>query len=310
MKSLFARVVAGAALTTMTPSLIHAQAAAAPPAQPDAETDNDTDIVVTATKRAERLRDVPAAITVINNETITRAGIQDFRDYASLVPGLSQRDLGAPGVGTIILRGLNTGSQQTTNTAGFYLDDAAVSSSGYLGVGALFTPNPDLGDVDRIEVLKGPQGTLFGANSLGGLVRIVSRPPDSHVLSGSVRGEASATAGGDMGYSGRGAVNVPLVDGVLAIRASGAYRRIGGFADNVGTGDENVNRSNIYGGRLALRASPMDGLTIDLVSFLQNTDSVGIAGQDNVSATLRPLYRRYAYNTFANLDYRVRNRTL
>src|SRR3546814_14375296 len=78
-------------------------------------------------------------------------------------------------MGTIILRGLNTGPQQISNTAATYIDDAPFSASGFLSAGTFITPDPDIADLDRVEVLKGPQGTLYGANSLGGLVRIVSR---------------------------------------------------------------------------------------------------------------------------------------
>src|SRR3546814_9501426 len=88
------------------------------------------EILVTASKREERLQDVPASITAISGDTLARIGAQSFRDYASLTPGLSLRDLGNPGMGTIILRGLNTGPQQTSNTAATYIDDAPFSASG------------------------------------------------------------------------------------------------------------------------------------------------------------------------------------
>ncbi len=267
------------------------------------------DIIVTAGKREERLRDVPAAITAVSADTIESLGIRDFRDYASLVPGLSQRDLGAPGQGTIILRGLNTSAQQTTNTTAFYLDEAPFSASGFLSVAALLTPSPDLGDVERVEVLKGPQGTLYGATSLGGLIKVVSRAPDASAVSGSALGELSATDGGDVGYLVRGSVNVPILADKLAVRASGGYRRTGGFMDNVGTGRDNVNESEIYGGRLAIRATPTEDLTIDLVGFVQNIRSTGTTLQDNLPDTLRPRYGRYSYSTFDDLqskiDYRL-----
>src|SRR3546814_3211345 len=87
-------------------------------------------------------------------------------------------------MGTIILRGLNTGPQQISNTAATYIDDAPFSASGFLSAGTFITPDPDIADLDRVEVLKGPQGTLYGANSLGGLVRIVSRRPQLDEFSG------------------------------------------------------------------------------------------------------------------------------
>src|SRR3546814_1672699 len=90
------------------------------------------EIIVTASKREERLQDVPASITAISGDTLARIGAQSFRDYASLTPGLSLRDLGNPGMGTIILRGLNTGPPQISNTAATYIDDAPFSASGFL----------------------------------------------------------------------------------------------------------------------------------------------------------------------------------
>lgn len=267
-----------------------------------ADSVSSADIIVTASKREERQRDVPAAITAIPADVINKVGIQDFRDYASLVPGLSQRHNGNPGQGTIILRGLNTSSQQGTNTTAFYLDESPFSSSGFLSVSGLLTPSPDLGDVERIEVLKGPQGTLYGATSLGGLVKVVSKVPDANQSSGSVRAELTGTDGGDLGFSTRASVNLPLIADKLAIRASGGYRRIGGFIDNVGTGRANANDAEIYGGRLAIRATPTDDLTLDLVGFIQTIKSSGSSYQDNRAGTLIPIARKYTQNNFADLD--------
>src|SRR5262249_21140681 len=154
----------------------------------------------------------------------------------TLVPGLTQRVIGAPGTGAIILRGLNTGSQQTSNTSAYYIDDTPFTSSGFLSVGAFVTPEPELADIERLEVLKGPQGTLYGASSLGGLIHLVTRKPDVNSVFGSVSTEVTATQGGDLGGLVRASINVPLVPGTAAIEAAGFYRRIGGFIDNVQTG--------------------------------------------------------------------------
>ena len=213
----------------------------------------DQEIVVTASKREERLRDVPSAISALTSQTMETQGIKDFRDYATLVPGLAQRDLGAPGLGTVILRGLNTGPAQSTPTTAFYIGETPFTAAGFITNAALFTPAPDFADLARIEVLKGPQGTLYGASSLGGLVRFVLKKPDTSRLSGDVRAEVSAVDGGSMGYGVHAAINLPLVTDTLALRASGFYRRAPGFTDNVGTGTQNVNKSDLYGGRAALR---------------------------------------------------------
>jgi iron complex outermembrane recepter protein len=304
MRFRFSALSSAACIAVLAASGAHAQTAAGEAQASDAD---GGDIIVTASKREELLRDVPAAMTAISAETIETVGIQSFRDYASLTPGLSQRDFGSPGFGTVIIRGLNTGPQQTSNTAGFYFDDAPVGASGFLAISSVFTPEPDLGDVERIEVLKGPQGTLYGANSLGGLVRIVSRPPSFDGVSGFARGELTVIDGGGTGYSGRAAINFPISD-TLAIRASGGYRRAPGFMTNLSTGTDNVNTSDIYGGRIALRFQPTPELTFDASAFIQNIDSVGSAAQQNRTDSTTPAFGRYQYRAYDDLPNEFRYR--
>ncbi len=274
----------------------------------------EPDMIVTASKRDEKQRDVPSAVTIVSSDRIVNEGIQDFRDYAKLIPGLSQRDYGIPGIGTIVLRGLNTGSQQATNTAAYYIDEAQATTSGFSSVGALITPSIDLGDVERIEVLKGPQSTLYGANTLGGLIRVLSKKPDSRDFFGDARVEGTAVDGGDVGYSFRGAVNVPIIADKLAVRASGFYRDAPGFVNNSRTGDRNFNTSESFGGRLALRYTPTDDLTIDLSGLIQNTNSIGQAVQANLAGTLTPRDAPYTYSAYGrlptNLRYRVGSATV
>src|SRR3546814_12975595 len=122
-------------------------------------------------------------------------------DWSSDVCSSDLRDLGNTGMSTNILRGLNTGPQQISNTAATYIDDAPFSASGFLSAGTFITPDPDIADLDRVEVLKGPQGTLYGANSLGGLVRIVSRRPQLDEFSGLATAEGTSVDGGGPGYA-------------------------------------------------------------------------------------------------------------
>lgn len=266
------------------------------------------EIVVTASKRAERLQDVPGALSAVSAAQIDKLGIKSFQDYVALVPGLSQRDNGTPGSGTIILRGLNTGPVQTTNTTAFYIDETPFSTSGFLSLGALIMPEPELADVDHIEVLKGPQGTLYGASNLGGLVKLVTKKPDTQTFGGELYADATAVDGGGEGFGVRGAVNVPIVRDLLAIRANGFYRRTPGFTDNVTTGTKNVNESTIKGARVGIRITPAGNLTIDLNGLYQNIDSTGFAFQDNVSQSLRPQFGRLKYANFADLPTDLRYR--
>ncbi|MGV3479133.1 MAG: TonB-dependent receptor [Sphingobium sp.] len=285
-------------------------AALAQDAGQGAEALDANEIVVTASKREERLQDVPASVTALGAETIETLGISSFRDYASLVPGLSQRDSGQPGVGTIIMRGLNSGAQQTTNTAGYYIDDAPFSSSGYLAVSALMTPEPELAEIERIEVLKGPQGTLYGAGSLGGLIRVVTKKPDPTRFSMSARAEVSHVSHGEEGFLARGTVNIPIIKDVAAITATGYYRRLPGFVDNVATGKRDANRSTIKGGRLALFVEPVADLKINLAAQLQDIDLVGSSGISTIPGSFTPEFGGYSYDPFFDLPGKVKYRLI
>lgn len=286
--------------------------AATVPSSEDLQSQNE--IVVTASKREERLQDAPGAISALSADSVEKLGVTSFRDYATLVPGLSQREIGQPGRGTIILRGLNSGPQQTTNTTAYYIDDAPFSTSGYLGQGGQLTPEPELAEVERIEVLKGPQGTLYGASSLGGLIHVVTKKPDTTSFFGRARTEINTVDGGGTGYLVRGFVNVPIAEDVAAISATGYYRRIAGFVDNVFTGSENVDHSNIAGGRIALLVAPANGLTINVSGQYQKINTNAGTMVDTVPGTLTPRSGRYGYSNFQDFggyaEYRLINGTI
>lgn len=279
----------------------------------DGEMFSDT-VVVTASRRTEQLQNVPSAITALEGRTLETIGAQSFRDYSTLIPGLSQRDFGNPGQGTIIIRGLNTGPQSITNTAATYIDDAPFSASGFLSAGAILTPDPDIADLDRIEVLKGPQGTLYGANSLGGLIRIITARPDTRSFLGRAWGEVTTVEHGGVGYAARAMVNLPVISDVLAVRANGVYRIAPGWTDNVTLGTRDVNESRIQGGRLAVRFTPTSRLTLDVEGIYQEIQNRGVARQDNVTGTTRPRDREYAYRALVDaqteLTYRLVNASL
>ena len=281
------------------------------PADTAAQMDSSSgDIVVTASKREEKLRDVPSAITVLSGDEIANLGVQSVRDYATLTPGLGLRDQAYPGLGTVFIRGLSTGFGQQSATSVYYLDDVPFTASSPLSGGAFIAPAPELTDIDRIEVLKGPQSTLYGASSLGGVIRVISKRPDATRLSGSAGAEATVIDGGGTGYAARGSINVPLVADRLAVRATGFYRRSPGFVDNVGTGTENVNRSTMKGARLALAWTPTERLTIDLVGQIQDIDTRGPATQDLVPNTLSPLFGERKYSNYFDAPALVRYRLL
>jgi iron complex outermembrane recepter protein len=283
------------------------------PAAPDAETDTDfsqTEIIVTAGKREERLADVASSVTAISSAQIETLGITRVDDYVGLVPNLFQISQGAPGNSNIVIRGLFTGSAQLTATTAYYLDESALTASGAYAAATFIAPDADLADVERIEVLKGPQSTLYGANALGGVLRVITKKPDLDDFSGSARGDVSFVDGGGTGYAVRGSLNLPIVKDRLAVRINAFHRRDPGYYDNVATGVRNVNSADISGVRVALRWQPTDRLTLDLNGLYQEIDARSIGFEADNQNTLTPAFGSYQYSAFQNLPSRTKYRTV
>ncbi|WP_309662430.1 TonB-dependent receptor [Sphingomonas sp.] len=286
-------------------------AAASAPAP--AAADDPAEIVVTAQKRTQLLIDVPQSITVVSGAKLEEQHANGFADYLKLVPGL-QLDQSTPGEGRLILRGVNTGG--VASTVGVYMDETPFGSSSGLVNGAIMAGDFDTFDLDRIEVLRGPQGTIYGASSLSGVLKFVTKAPSTTGVV--VRGRAGVETvdGGDTGYFGNLVVNAPLGQ-TVALRASGYYRKDGGFIDSIGTGgsdtEKNINDSKLYGGRAALLFQPSDAVSIRLTALAQNirTDAPSIVESDPV--TLNRLYGGLTQSQFipqfTDINYRVYNGT-
>ena len=260
------------------------------------QADSLAEIVVTATKRTENLQAVPTAITVLSSDEIQRQGLTQFADYMDLVPDLAQNNTGAPGHGLVILRGLSTGAQQTASTVSYLIDDVPFTANESLAIGSLLTPDPDLTDTQRIEVLKGPQGTLYGASALGGIIKIISNPPTADTFSGDVHATYSSVDGGGTGNGFRGTVNIPIIEDKVSLRASAFERTDPGFMHNVTIDTNDTNKTIVSGGRLALRIQPNENLNILLSGFIQNLRSDGSTQVDTNPATLSPIYCKYCYS--------------
>jgi iron complex outermembrane recepter protein len=248
---------------------------------------NVEEIVVTAEKREERLQEVPVAITVLNAETLAENNQSRIQDYFATVPGLGL-DGSAQGGGTqyLTIRGLSTGDYANPTVA-FLIDDVPFGSSALLGLGYASYPDIDPGDLARIEVLKGPQGTLYGASAMGGLIKVVTKDPSTTAFSGQVQVQGQDIPNGGVGYGVRGSVNIPLSD-TLAIRVSGFGRRDPGYIDNVTTGQNDLNSVNVFGGRIAALWRPLDHLSLKVTSLLQSTDGNGDS-YINVDQNLQPV---------------------
>lgn len=206
------------------------------------------DIVVTAQKRSERLRETPVPVTVLSATQLIEQNRSRLQDYYSQVPGLALTAMG-DGTSVIVIRGIVAGNFSNPTVA-VSIDDVPFGSSTALAGGQLLQPDFDPSDLQQIEMLRGPQGTLYGASSLGGLVKYVTSDPVAGATFGRANVDVSATEDGTLGYGVRGAVNVPLGEG-LAVRGSGYARRTPGFVDNALAG-RNINATDVTGGRLSL----------------------------------------------------------
>lgn len=236
------------------------------------------DIIVTAQKRDERLLDTPQSVTALSSADLAKLGAAQFRDFANTVPALSFTTQGA-GQTQISLRGVTTGND-VGPTVGIYVDDVPYGSSSAFANAASLALDVGLFDVARVEVLRGPQGTLYGASTMGGLVKYVTKTPDLDQFGGEAQVGVSGTRGGAMGYNAAAAVNLPIVSDKIAIRASGFYTRDGGYIDNLALGRRDVNRADIYGGRIDVLLAPTDALRLRLTGYAQNIDRDGNAMAD------------------------------
>lgn len=230
------------------------------------------EIVVTALKRDTRLQDTPLAISAVTGDTLARAGNTSITDLTRNTPSLRIVDSG-PGNRRIILRGVTAAGEPTV---GVYFDESPVAGSvGTTSDSASSTPDLRMFDVERAEVLRGPQGTLYGSGSMGGTLRVIYNKPKADTWEGAVSANMSAVEGGSLGASVDAMVNAPIIEDKLALRVVGNYNRFAGYVDNIYYGDKNINDGHSYGGRALLRFTPTDRLTVDLATYYEkvSTDS-------------------------------------
>ncbi|GAB7552083.1 TonB-dependent receptor [Novosphingobium sp. 11B] len=234
-----------AAVTASGPAMAQSAATAAP----SAATDTAPEIVVTARKRAETLLDVPVAVTAVSGDALARRNINSVREAAVLTPGLNISSDGA-GRAFVSIRGVGVTLVQSVQPGvGLFVDGIYRPNTAYLN-------NPLL-DVERIEVLRGPQGTLYGKNTLGGAINVITRQPGNDF---ETRGQASY-AGPDNAWLVSGSVSAPIVTDKLAIRVGASHRQQDGFINNTNIGGK-ANKLNTDSVNTTIRATPTDDLTI------------------------------------------------
>lgn len=219
------------------------------------------EIVVTALRREQRVQDVPASITVMTQEFLRETSAQDMKDYVTSVPGMSYAEDNS-GRMRVTIRGVADGIAGD-NLTGIYLDETPVTGTGI---------DPDIYDVSMVEVLKGPQGTLYGGGSMGGTLRVITNKPALDYFEGSVAGQMTTTDHGGIGKRLDGVVNLPIVSNSLALRISAGYRDDDGWIDNIDTGEKNTNTLEKKNARAQLLYQPADNTSIILSAMRQTED--------------------------------------
>jgi iron complex outermembrane receptor protein len=223
------------------------------------------EVVVTAQKREERLIDVPMSISVLSGAELEQRGIESIQDLSFSVPGLTMREDG-PGSYTIFLRGLANQSGSGA-LVGVYLDEAPLSLDGFNQL------SPVALDLQRIEVLKGPQGTLYGQASAGGTVRYITNRPKLDRVEGRVEGSLFNVADGELGEKVEGMINVPLIDDKLALRVAGSYERGGGWIDQPEAGIEDGNGTELLNLRAKLLWAPTEAFQAEAMIHTHRADT-------------------------------------
>lgn len=252
-------------------------------------------VTVTAEKKSESELNVPISMTVVEAATMLNTGMSQLDDYYAKVPGLSVNDRGS-GRSTLVLRGISAGSEDNP-TVGIAIDDAPFGSS----TTDYSISDIDPFDIDHIEVLRGPQGTLYGASSMGGLIKFVMAEPDTDSVHGHVQSDVSSTEHGDMGYAVRGSLNIPL-RADMAVRVSAFSRQDAGYVDDPLQQKHNVNSGDGKGGRLSYLWNVSDAFTIRASAMAQNTHTDSSARVDMEDNSYTPVYGPYEHARLPGTD--------
>ena len=233
-------------------------------------TSSADDVIVTANKREQSLRDVALPISAVTGEQLAKANANSLGDYIVRLPGVVFNDY-QPGVSEVVIRGIaaTTYHEQGQTTTGYYINDINVVEPGFpIGI-----PDVDTFDLDRVEVLRGPQGTLFGSSTLGGLVNYIVKTADPSGVHAAVEGSVGSTnhTSGEVNWSGKAMINLPIIKDVLAVRVMGLQRVDAGYLDNLGTGQRGSNDFRTRGLRGSIVFTPAEGTKLTYLSTYQDT---------------------------------------
>ena len=251
--------------------------------QRSSESDGEVlqEIIITATRRTTSLQSAPLSVSALAGDQLRAIGARDLPDYFALVPGLSYSDDGW--TRRVTIRGVGSGSfVEPRPLSALYLDDTPMMTvSGPPQLGQIAGPQPEVVDLARIEVLRGPQGALFGTSAMGGAIRMITNPPDPDGWRADADADLSSTSHGNDNYQISGMVNLPLAPGTTGLRAVGFMRDEAGFIDDVRRGIADVNSVKTTGGRVALLWRPTSEATLTLRGHFQSRESEGLNWTDH-----------------------------
>ena len=227
----------------------------------------DREIVVTATRRTVRLQDVPLSVTAFAQEDLDDLGVVGFEGIAQNTPGIVV-NRPTQNFNNFTSRGINTNgySAGLQSAVAIYVDELPISANGNSTI-----LDPNLYDVERVEFLRGPQGTLFGSNSLAGAMRIITRSPDLDEFQASASADIGLTGSSSIRQRYNAMINIPLMTDELGLRVTGYYRNEDGWVDNIGTGVNDSNSLEAYGGRAILLMQPSDRMQVKLLASYENS---------------------------------------
>jgi len=228
------------------------------------------EIIVTATKREVSVRDISGSVSAVSGAQLEAIGAQSYADYIARTPGVTFNQF-QPGTSHVVIRGVatNSGNVQGQGTTGYYINEVPLTEPGW----TIVIPDIDAFDVDHVEILRGPQGSLFGSASMGGAVNYVARKADASAYDAAIETTLSKTRNAEVGGAIKGMVNIPLVQDKLALRAVATYRNDPGYLDNVGIGQTGSSDITIGGGRLSLVWTPTDATEVSWLSLYQKTEA-------------------------------------
>lgn len=263
------------------------------------------EIIVTANKRSERLADVPMSAVVLSGQQLTAAQANTLQDIANRVPGL-QLVSDSPVDNQLIIRGISIGVGAINSSVATYVDEVPYTSEGPFADSSNLAPNLDTYDLARIEVLRGPQGTVYGANALGGLLKYVTNVPDPTQFSASFLTGVSDVAHGGDGYEAHGMVNLPLSD-TLALRVVANDNRFPGYIVDPSRNQSQINSVDRYGGRASLLWQAAPSVSVRLTAQYQYLEAHDTGDVDVLPGSLTPLFGDLTQEKVIAQPQRVKN---